>query len=99
MPIETLLVNGKRYLYFYCYDAAAKQKKRVYVGPARDAGSMRKARILDRRYRSVRAVKKRLLAHLSRLAIYHALGDSAAAAIERLAIAKELDNMAVVVRR
>jgi hypothetical protein len=93
--MDALLVDGKRYLYFY--DAAAKQKKRVYIGPVRDAGSKRKARILDRRYRSVRAVKKRLLVHLSRLAIYHALGDSAATAIERLAIAEELDNMAVVV--
>ncbi|MGA2199225.1 MAG: hypothetical protein ABSG45_04740 [Nitrososphaerales archaeon] len=96
MPIDALLVDGKRYLYFYCYDAAAKQK-RVYIGPVRDAGSKRKSRILDRRYRSVRAVKKRLLVHLSRLAIYHALGDSAATAIERLAIAEELANMAVVV--
>jgi hypothetical protein len=49
------------------------------------------------RHRSVRAVKKRLLAHLSKLAIYHELGDSAAAAIEQLAIAEELENMAEVV--
>jgi hypothetical protein len=30
MPIETLLVDGKRYLYFYCYDAAAKQKESLH---------------------------------------------------------------------
>jgi CMP-2-keto-3-deoxyoctulosonic acid synthetase len=58
---------------------------------------MRKARMLERRYDSVRVVKKRLLAHLSKLAICHAFGDSAAAAIERLTIAEELEKIAAAV--
>jgi hypothetical protein len=93
MPIDALLVDGKRYLYFYCYDTATKQKKRVYIGPASDADSRKKALMLEGRHRSVQTIKKRILAHLSKLALYHALGDSAAET-ERLAIAQELENMA-----
>jgi hypothetical protein len=96
MPIDALLVNGKRYLYFYCYDTATKQKKRVYMGPASDADSRKKALVVEARYRSVQTVKKRILAHLSKLALYHALGDSAAET-ERRAIAEELENMGAVV--
>ncbi len=96
MPIDALLVDGKRYLYFYCYDSATKQKKRVYIGPASDADSRKKALMLEGRYRSVQTVKKRILAHLSKLAIYHTLGDSGAET-ERLAIAEELEKMVVVV--
>ncbi len=96
MPIDALLVDGKRYLYFYCYDSATKQKKRVYIGPAIDADSRKKALMLEGRYRSVQTVKKRILAHLSKLAIYHTLGDSGAET-ERLAIEEEFEKMVVVV--
>ena len=96
MPIEMLLVDGKRYLYFYCYDTAAKQKKRVYIGPASDEDSRKKALVLEERYRSVQTVKKRILTHLSKLALYHALGDSAAET-ERLAIVEDLENMDVMI--
>ncbi len=96
MPIETLLVDGKRYLYFCYYDTAAKRKKRVYTGPASDEDSRKKALVLEGGYCSVQAVKKRILAHLSRLALHHALGDPAAET-ERLAIAEELESIDAVV--
>jgi hypothetical protein len=96
MPIETLLVDGKQYLYFYCYDAAVKQKKRVYIGPASDSDSREKALMLEERYRSVQTVKKRILVHLSKVALRYAFGDSAAET-ERLAIVEDLENMGVVI--
>jgi len=99
MPTETLVVNGKQYLYFCCWDSAAKQKKRIYIGPATDASWKKKARMLERRYRSVRAVKERVLLHLGRLTMCQLLGDLDGVARERLAIAGELDNMTTAASR
>ena len=93
MAIETLLVNGKQYLYFCCWDSATKQKKRIYIGPATDTSWKKKARILERRYRSVRAAKERVLLHLGRLTMCQLLGDSDGVVRERLAITEELENM------
>ena len=99
MPTETLFVNGKQYVYFCCWDSAAKQKKRIYIGPATDTSWKKKARMFERRYRSVRAVKDRVLLHLGRLTMCQLLGDSDGVARERLAIAGELDNMTTAASR
>ena len=97
MPIETLSVDGKQYLYFYCYDRSAKKKRRIYVGPASDARSRSRASALERRYRDVQEVRDRLLLHVSRFTASQALGNSADAATERMAVLKELENLAAVV--
>ena len=99
MAIETLVVNGKQYLYFCCWDSAAKQKKRIYIGPATDTSWKKKARMLERRYRSVRAVKERVLLHLGRLTMCQLLGDSDGVVKERLAITEELENMTTAASR
>ena len=97
MPIETLTVGGRKYLYFYCYDRSVSRKIRVYVGPASEARSRSRASALERRYRDVQEVKDGLLLHVSRFTASRALGNSADAATERMAVLKELENLAAAV--
>ena len=94
MPIETLTVDGKKYLYFYCYDRSVSRKIRVYIGPASNTRSRRRACALDRRYRTVQEVRDRLLLHVSRFTVSQAQGNALDAATERLVILKELENLA-----
>jgi hypothetical protein len=97
MPVETLTVDGKKYLYFYCYDRSVSRKIRVYIGPASEARSRSRASALERRYRAVQEVKDRLLLHVSRFTASQALGNSVDAATERMAVLKELENLAAAV--
>ena len=99
MPIETLTVDGKKYLYFYCYDRSVSRKIRIYIGPASDAHSRKRASTLERRYRAVQEVKDRLLLHVSKFTVSQAQGNALDAATERLVILKELENLAAALER
>ena len=51
MPEETLVVNGKEYLYFSFYDSATKQKKRLYCGPKFDPEAKKRAGLFEERHK------------------------------------------------
>ena len=59
MPISILLVDGKEYLYFYCYDSAKKQKRRIYCGPKESAEAVEKANHFESRYEKAQEQKDR----------------------------------------
>lgn len=51
MPEETLVVNGKEYLYFSFYDSGTKQKKRLYCGPKDDPQALERAKLFEKRHK------------------------------------------------
>ena len=59
MPLETLVVGDKTYLYFYYYDPAKKRKRRVYCGPMEDPRSLEKAERFQSRYETAQREKNR----------------------------------------
>jgi len=59
LPIETLVVDGKQYLYFYYYDQRTKGKKRVYCGPKGDPRAVEKAERFQSRYDRAQKQKDR----------------------------------------
>lgn len=67
MPIETLVVDGKQYLYFYYYDSATKQKRRVYCGPKGSSESLEKANRFESRYEQAQEQKKRVTGTIGKL--------------------------------
>lgn len=67
MPISTLLVDGKEYLYFYYYDSAKKQKRRIYCGPKESAEAVQKAEQFQSRYEKAQEQKDRFTGVVGRL--------------------------------
>ena len=67
MPIETLLIDGKQYLYFYYYDPETKRKKRVYCGPKGSAEATEKANQFESKYEQAKRQKKSGSDHLTKL--------------------------------
>ena len=79
MPTETLVVGGKKYIYFAYYSSASKSKKRIYCGPSWDESSKRTAQELQHRYDEVKRELVRLRAevnlHLEELISHRLAGD------------------------
>ena len=67
MPVETLEVGGKEYLYFYYYDPAKKRKKRVYCGPKGSPEAMQKVERFQSRYEKAQDQKDRFAGVIGRL--------------------------------
>jgi hypothetical protein len=67
LPVETLEVGGKQYLYFYYYDPAKKRKKRVYCGPKGSPEAIQKAEQFQSRYEKAQDQKDRFAGVIGRL--------------------------------
>ncbi len=67
MPISTLLVDGKEYLYFYYNDPMTNQKKRIYCGRKKDPQAVQKAEQFQSRYERAQEQKDRFVGVLGRL--------------------------------
>ncbi|MGA2199105.1 MAG: hypothetical protein ABSG45_04125 [Nitrososphaerales archaeon] len=67
MPVETLEVGGKQYLYFYYYDPAKKRKKRVYCGPKGSPEAIQKVEQFQSRYEKAQDQKDRFAGVIGRL--------------------------------
>ncbi len=59
MPLSTITVHGKEYLYFYCSDSVTKQKKRIYCGPKGSPEAIKKAQQFQSRYEKAQEQKER----------------------------------------
>jgi hypothetical protein len=86
MPVESLLVDGKRYLYFYYYDRGTKRKERIYCGPVPSADSQRRARELEDRYLRFRRLKDGVNLQMAKLLRLQITGDVKATQKQRQAI-------------
>jgi hypothetical protein len=67
MPISTLLVDGKEYLYFYYNDPMTSQKKRIYCGRREDPEAVQKAERFQSRYERAQEQKDRFTGVIGRL--------------------------------
>ena len=67
MPISTLLVDGKEYLYFYYNDPMTNQKKRIYCGRKKDPEAVQKAEQFQSRYERAQEQKDRFAGVIGRL--------------------------------
>jgi hypothetical protein len=67
LPVETLEVGGKQYLYFYYYDPAKKRKKRVYCGPKGSPEAIQKVEQFQSRYEKAQDQKDRFAGVIGRL--------------------------------
>ena len=76
MPIEALLVDGKRYLYFYYYNSGRKRKERIYCGPALLSESQRRVEELEKRYVQYRRIKEDVNLELAELLRLEIAGDN-----------------------
>ena len=67
MPVSTLLVDGKEYLYFYYNDPMTNQKKRIYCGRKKDPQALQKAEQFQSRYERAQEQKARFAGVIGRL--------------------------------